>query len=316
MRGLAILGRWRARRPDDRLCLLIPERLRAWARQEEIHCRCPPAAQGDRPVLAKWLGAALRSEKPDILLVDVFARGLLGELADVWPKGVAAWLVGRWSHPEYYLSAPVRTFIERRYRGLAWGEPPPPELKQLKLRSERVEPILIRRPEECLSREAARFKLGLDAGQRLVMAIGTGSNLHQERLWRLLLRICQNLGGAARSKLVLRFVSDTLLSERSGLDTKLTLFPAMAYMRGADVVIGAGGYHSYHEPQALGVPAIFLPQKRVYDNQFHRVRKARVARHPLELERAMGRILALPPLRGTTSCDGARQVVDLVTDGL
>jgi hypothetical protein len=69
------------------------------------------------------------------------------------------------------------------------------------------------------------------------------------------------------------------------------VFPAAPYLPAADVVVAAGGYHAYHEVRAAGVPAVFVPQWRRYDDQAERVRDGLVAKDPPTLERAVASLL-------------------------
>ena len=45
------------------------------------------------------------------------------------------------------------------------------------------------------------------------------------------------------------------------------------------VTLIAGGYHAFHETRRAGVPTIYIPQRRRYDDQWWRVRDEREGGH-------------------------------------
>jgi UDP:flavonoid glycosyltransferase YjiC (YdhE family) len=92
----------------------------------------------------------------------------------------------------------------------------------------------------------------------------------------------------------------------------LSLFPFARWLPGADVVIAAGGYHSVHEIRASGVPAVFLPQSRRYDDQEARVRGESVARTPEELEARVREALVRPRMLARDAGFGAMLVARLL----
>ncbi|MBI2207502.1 MAG: hypothetical protein HYU41_27030, partial [Candidatus Rokubacteria bacterium] len=214
-----------------------------------------------------------------LLLVDVFPRGVVGELAQD-TCAAPRWLVTRRVTPAYYLDPRVRETIETGFEQIVWCEEPPAELMTLRVPRHRVPPVLLCPP--VLDRDAARRRLGVTNDRRLILALGTGDPGRQGHLARLLGKI------AARADADLRFVSDDLPAG----GPVLRLFPAAAYLRAADVVVAAGGYHAVHETQAVGVPTIYIPQARRYDDQWWRVRNLPVATDPATLERMVRDLLA------------------------
>lgn len=84
---------------------MLPERLRDWAQGLE-------ASFCNRSNLAFLLPRLLKQHSPDLLLVDTFPRGILGELAELeFP--CEAWLVARWLKLEYGLRAEVVASLAR-----------------------------------------------------------------------------------------------------------------------------------------------------------------------------------------------------------
>ena len=325
LRGLATLAGLRRRKRQTRVLLAAPCRFTAWARKQRVRLLSPPDDCRGREKLAEWARRTVESFAPDILLVDVFPRGVLGELGETGISAggsPACWLVCRRMRPDYYLDPGVRAFIESRYRGLVWCEPPPPALEVLRVRQEMVSPLLIRRTGNCLGRERAREALGVKPNSRLLLTLGSGDRQHQGDLLRLLDAICSRLRVRTGCDIDLLFLSTVLKREDlPGVPNDARVderFPAMRYLRAADLVVAAGGYHAFHEIRQLGLPAVFVPQRRKYDDQFWRVRNDPRATEPAELETAIGEGLPaggkLRPEAGEAGKPAARCGVDQLLD--
>lgn len=280
VRAMALLRRLRALKPRAEGALIIPRRLEPWARAEGLRALCPPEP-AERDALGRWAAATIAREAPDLLLVDCFPRGVLGELGDACfggqGAGRRAWLVSRRLRPEFYLRPAVRAAIESRYAGLLWCEEPPPGLAGLGVPQHRVPPVLIWAPAECLSRGEARGELGIPEDARLVVGLGGGERAGELRA--LLEGLRGRLPGRPESRVF------------AGLEAGGP-FPAMRVLRAADALVAACGYHAFHESRALGVPAVFVPERRLYDDQFLRARGGLCARTPSELEAALAGILS------------------------
>ena len=280
MRGLAVLGRLGSG------TLIGPARLEAWATSLGIDVR--PEEEG-LPQLASG----------DLLLVDVFPRGVVAEIEASLAHS-RAWLVSRWVRPDYYLHPPVRQAIESRYERILWGEPPPAALATLNVPQEVVGPILMR-PEPMAGKDA-RSALGVESDRPLVLALGSGDEDAQARFRRLLIKV------ATRVDAELRFVSDVLPPS----PPVVRVFPAARVFPGADAVVSAAGYTAFHEILESGVPAVFVPQNRQVDDQFERAQGQVVAKSPEELEGALRRLLAGRHGLGRRTPDGARRIAGLI----
>ncbi len=82
-----------------RVHYLLPERLRGWAEGLE-------ASFCSGETLLGTVKGLLRDFQPDLLVVDAFPRGILGELASLeFP--CPAWLIARWLKPAYALRPEV-----------------------------------------------------------------------------------------------------------------------------------------------------------------------------------------------------------------
>lgn len=286
LRGLAIL------RQLGGGTLIGPARLASWAAAcgVEYVAVTEPLATFD----PEWIATL-----GDVLVVDVFPRGVIAELAPALGR-VPTWLVSRRVSPSYYLHAPVRAALESRYECVLWTEDPPPELSMLRVPQVRVSPVVLAPPE--LPRDEARRRLGVEPEARLILGLGSGEPEQQARLCRLLEKVAQRVD----ARVV--FVSAELPDE----PPVARVFPAAAMLAAADVVVAAGGYHAFHETRAAGVPAVFVPQRRRHDDQAWRVRGETIARDPLELENAVRRLLGARRRVRQDLGDGAGHVAALL----
>lgn len=238
---------------------VLPERLKGFC---PLPCRCPPDPQS----LSDWLAAVLDDVRPDLLLVDVFPRGVLADLPEgPWKKV----LVTRWVHPRYYLSPPVLAAL-RGYDLVLASEPLHPDLLEALGPVHRIEPLILRQPDRTLN-----------LPRPTVLALGSGPQHLQQRLQHRLQAL------SAVHGFWLRW---------SSMTNDPTLYPAAAWFRDADLVVSAAGYQTFYEVVEAGVPALFLPQKRKTDDQAGRAEgrlgvtpptPCRVARTPSELEREL-----------------------------
>ncbi|MBS2038676.1 hypothetical protein JST97_27090 [bacterium] len=200
-----------------RVHYLLPERLRLWAQGLE-------ASFCNQENLADSVSRLLAEYEPDLLVVDTFPRGLLGELAELeFP--CPAWLIARWVKPEYAMRSDVLDALTR-YEAVLGCERNPWQARSL---GPVVGPVQTPRPCSWLW-------------------LGSGP-LDQQRSMAEWL--------ASRALLV----APDLGLERSDLPSLLA---------GAELVISAAGYNSYQEIVQAGVPVIFWPQERLYDEQWRR----------------------------------------------
>ena len=283
LRGLAVLSRL------GHGTLLGPPALAPWAASLGVACLTPPAG--------RWFEDA---EPPALLVTDVFPRGVVGELTPLLERAPAAWLIARRVREDYYLHPPVRVAIESRYERVLWCEAPPAALAELRVPATRIDPVLLRPP--VLERMEARRRLGVAPGERLILALGSGEAERQRHLCRLLGKI------AGRARAALRFVSTDLAPAPPVIE----LFPATAYLEAADVVVTAAGYHAAHETALAGVPTVFVPQRRAYDDQRWRAREGVTAEDPAALEAAIVRLLGEGRRQPARLGDGAAALARLI----
>ncbi|MBI3930258.1 MAG: hypothetical protein HY319_32275 [Armatimonadetes bacterium] len=289
MRVLALIRAVHSLAPGVKTLMVVPDRLLELARRFGLAAAAPPCR--DRQGLATWLDDRLSEFRPDGLVVDVFVRGVLGELGLCrhLPPRV---LLGRSLHPEYHRM--VRGALQD-YRAVLWAEAAPAELRD----PLRVDPVVV--VQELLERERARHDLGLSPDLPAVLAIGTGSTRSQQRLLERLAFVPQ-----------LRLFS----TELPACDQVVSRIPAGSWLLAADVVVSAAGYQSYHEIVQAGVPAVFVPQRRQIDDQAARAQGRlgfapraswRVAATPEELAGAVSELLVTGTRADPVRFSGAEQ---------
>ncbi len=289
--------------------LLVPARAQSWLAEEGFEVHSPPAkATSSQQRLARWMAKLLADLDPDLLVVDVFVRGVLGELGclEESPPRV---LVTRWVQPAYYRSKGVFDFLAT-YQAVLWTEPAPdvvPQRLPCNLKQASIEPVV--HVDQYLTRSDARLRLGLsDTTKPVVLVLGTGSNSFQQEL-RSVLR---------QRDWALQFASLSLPPD----ECTVRLWPAGRYLLAADAVVATAGYQSYYETWQSGRPTVYLPRRRKYDQQGLRAQgqlwsahRGLVACNPEELQQALSCCLQQPP-RELEFLTGADQAARFLADRL
>jgi Glycosyltransferase family 28 C-terminal domain len=276
---------------DSAVRVLCPDRFGSWSDPAfQVHS----PTQIDRESLRAWVAEQLDDFQPNLLVVDVFPRGVLGELPNL--NGLHRVLVTRWVHPQYYRRPEVSEALAS-YDQIFSSEP-----QEIDVTVERVLPIVW---TQCgVSRSEARKALGGNE-RPLVVALGSGPPEAQEQLESRLQK------HSAEADYQLAFFSPKLGPSVPEIGR---------YLHGADLVVSAAGYQSYYETLQSGVPAIFLPQRRRYDNQAARAlgrfgppqnAECAVARNPSELASLISRLLKSPRQK-PISFSGAQEIVHRV----
>lgn len=237
--------------------------------------------------LAQLVHTLVTFLKPRVLVVDAFPAGILGELAGVLPllrcRRVA---VLRRLQPRWVERWRLAELLAAAYDAVAFVEPGagvpgiPSSVSPIE-----TPPVLVRDAEELLAPSEARRRLGATDGTPVVLAAATGTRPAERLLPGVVRRLVGSMtGGGAH------FRAAEPLAASPGPDA-VSHYPLLEWMPGIDVVIGACGYNLCHETDAAGVPAIFVPQRRLYDDQEGRARGRRVARSPAELEQHLRAVL-------------------------
>jgi UDP-N-acetylglucosamine--N-acetylmuramyl-(pentapeptide) pyrophosphoryl-undecaprenol N-acetylglucosamine transferase len=312
VRQLAILRQVR------RVCALLGVQVECWvltsseadtlARRESVpSLKMPSKAMlrdaGIEPqrylaIARTWVLQTITGLQPDLLLVDTFPGGSFGELALVLELVPHRVLVARAVRPEVANEDAYRLLLPLYPQVVDPDDPA-------------TGPILLREPNELLSRTEARRILGVGADARVVwLTVGGGGDPQAHRLLPTLLPLLRSRGwhvvvGAGP-------LYDGPEQHGPGI-TWLTRYSPVELFLGLDAAVSAGGYNSFHELMAAGVPTVFLPQPRISDDQRGRAERAVTA----GAGRVAGRLTDVPDLLDDLlSKTGAAQAArDLVEGG-
>ncbi len=264
-------------------------------------------------VLRVQVPQAIVALAPQVLVVDVFPHGIVGELTDVLAS-LSCRKVLVYRHVQEPFAAQAREAMSHFDCALLAEEPPTP----LPCPAVPCCPLLLRNADELLPRAAAKTRLGVAEDETVVLGVSSESEEWTEDFFALLDKIWRRLKPQAQ----LRFAalpSPPAPLPQGGRGEFVSHYPLIELFNGVDVVVGASGYHLFHEAQACGVEAIFLPQPRRYDDQFWRARNARVARGPEELERLLYETLEtcrLKPLTAAQFTNGCRAAAQAMAQWL
>jgi UDP:flavonoid glycosyltransferase YjiC (YdhE family) len=141
------------------------------------------------------------------------------------------------------------------------------------VRVHHTEPVVLTEPVELFDRTAACRALGLDPAQRHVLInLGGGKIFDGEAAIATALEAVHDLGDdwmpvMTRSPLAEERVEDARL-------TVISVYPIARYFKAFDLAVAAAGYNSVQESIALGLPTVFVPNRRtVTDDQVRRARE-------------------------------------------
>jgi hypothetical protein len=190
------------------------------------------------------LALALGRYRPDLLVVDLFwltVRHLLPL------PGCECWLILR-SCPPTWMEGPAGLpFVPDLFRRVIAIEP-----MDAAHVTDRIDPVVIRNPDECRPRHALRERLGVATDRQLIVLVYSGGK--EER---------PHVESPHPSAVVYTFD----LREPGGL------FPIAEWLNGADVVVSGAGYNSFWEAHWLGYAprTTFIPFRATIDNQLWRI---------------------------------------------
>jgi len=228
-----------------------------------------------RKIARQWIWNAANLISPDLLLVDTFPAGSFNELPGLLDLGTKNAFIYRdvrpevASQPTFQSALGLYQLILRLDEGD--GEPAagtvPDELED---RMTTVGPVLLRSAAETYDRAAAREMLGLPAdGSVVYVSTGGGGDRDAEELLR-------DLVTAAAALPDVRFVIGAGLLYRgrewAAPNVSWTRRPVLVEcFRAFDAAITAGGFNTVWELMHCGVPCLFLPRPRGWDDQEARV---------------------------------------------
>ncbi len=235
-------------------------------------------AELDKHAVREAIERLLDRIRPEVLVVDTFPRGLGGELAPLLPEMKARKvLVHRDLHPDYVEHFGLARFIDTFDRLLVPGEPAPFAHHP---RAVSTPPWLVLDAGEMLDIPTARRRLQVPAGEEttaVVAVLACGRPEEVDECAGLAERLQRGLGTRALVRLLVP-------GSPSGP------WPALAVMRGIDVLVGAGGYNTVQEARATGMPLVAIARPRLYDRQELRLR---ASERITTFDEALGRVKAL-----------------------
>lgn len=201
---------------------------------------------------------AVTSLQPDVLVVDTFPGGSVGELVPVLEL------------------VPHRVLVARRVReGIAEADAYQallPLYQRTIVPDERgVGPILIRDRHELLDREEARRALGVEDRRAVYLSLGGGGEVSAPGT---LPRLTRRLRDAGWHVVVGAGPLYTGEEVRGPGITWLSRYVPLELLPGVDAAVSAAGYNSFHELMYAGVPTVFLPLPRIADDQAARAERA------------------------------------------
>ncbi len=213
-------------------------------------------------VLRGWVLNAVAGLQPDLLLVDTFPAGSIGELAPVLELARRRVLVARAVRPDFEADPAYQALLPLYHH-------------QIVPHDGGTGPIMLRDRTELLPRDQARRALGIPEGQRAVyLTLGGGGDLSAADTLPRLLRQLQDRDWHVVVGAGPLYQGPEL---RGPGVTWLDRYTPSELLPGIDVAVAAAGYNTFHELMHAGVPTVFLPLPRIADDQQLRARRAQEA---------------------------------------
>ena len=242
-------------------------------------------------ILRGWVLNAVAGLQPDLLLVDTFPAGSVGELAPVLELARRRVLVARRVRPDFEADASYQALLPLYH-------------DQIVPHDEGTGPILLRDHSELLPRDQARAALGIPDGQRAVyLTLGGGGDLSAADTLPRLVRAIAAEGWHVVVGAGPLYQGPEL---RGAGITWLDRYTPAELLTGVDAAVAAAGYNSFHELMHAGVPTVFLPLPRIADDQRRRAERAEAAGAG-RIAASLAQIPAL--LEAPGSADAARALV-------
>jgi len=231
---------------------------------EIVHA--PLALDRDTAAWRAWLLACVNERRPDVVCIDAFPAGLLGELCDLAPLPCALWHVARLLHWPAY--APFVRGVAPRFERVLRVEPlAPAQQAWLDAHAAVCEDLtLIDPPYPYLELPpAARVP------HWLVVHSGPAHEVAE------LVAYAHEARTIEHCELPLLVVTGhappTLPPDTHVIDA----FPATPFFAGASRIFSAAGFNVVRQAAAFRAQHVLLPQPRRFDDQFERARRVRAA---------------------------------------
>ena len=158
--------------------------------------------------------------------------------------------------------------------------------------------ILVREKKELQTRQEIRKKIGVKEDENLFLInLGGGGDATTIENYKQIFDLILNHSSLLTQKKVRLFVPTPPLSSAQAIQAlqqiflalpsstiSFSHFPLMELMPALDFAISATGYNTFHELLCCGIPTIFIPKSRGYDDQYGRAKRAFDAKAALLVE--------------------------------
>ncbi len=226
--------------------------------------------------LAKqWVWHSIGLLRPDLFVVDTFPRGAFGELLSALDLCRHKAFIYRPVKPEFGARPDFQAMLPLFDAIVVPEHADHAAVRVPEAARERVAyvgPVMARERQELLDRDAARKMLGIpDDALAVYVSAGGGGDAGAEST---LLRLCELAGDPSLRLLV---GAGPLYRGRRVWGPGILWLDGIAaaeVMPAMDLAVCAAGYNTYHEVLFAGVPAIFLPQAKIADEQDLRAERA------------------------------------------
>ncbi len=271
----------RQRLPSYRASILTTSRHAAaiGSTSPHLHVRVPATLESDRAALRDWLVDRIADADADLILVDVFPCGLLGELLDFpWPADAPRWHLARLLRWAAYCDD------VRAATGVDLATAPVARLPGYE-RSFVLEPVhtlhqdfldriaTLQEPLDLFPEGSVEEGIPSPSTNSWVVAHSGPADEVAELI--AYAQEAQRLEGGVAPIRVATLDPPATLPE--GCELIAAPFPATPHFAGAARIVTAAGFNLTHETRAFRDRQLILPLPRRYDDQFERARRARTS---------------------------------------
>jgi predicted glycosyltransferase len=228
--------------------------------------------------LAKqWVWHSLGILRPDLFVVDTFPRGSFGELVNALDLAKQRALVLRPMQAEFARRPDVQAMLPLYDLVLVPEHESDAQMtlpEAARAHTRYVGPIAVRDRAELATRADARQRLGLDQDRPVVyVSAGGGGDAEAER------HITRVIGALLCSNTELSIVvgAGPLYRGQVPRNPRVTWLvneSAAELAAGFDIAVTAAGYNTFVELMLAGVPTVFVPQRKIADDQAARAERA------------------------------------------
>ncbi len=137
-------------------------------------------------------------------------------------------------------------------------------------------PVLLKSKEETPSRDSIRRELKVQHHEILIfLSLGGGGDDSDPEIFEKVLPVLNRFQNI-KILLARGLLSTYSLTETTNNLIVTSIFPVSDSFAAVDIAISAAGYNTFHELMHHGVPTIFIPRERGWDDQYERAKQAEV----------------------------------------